>query len=205
MNALYEELFKTPVQFRILEKRTKLLENWISELGLPELLSVAYKPLRHCERKRCFVNVEKTVKSSGGKALTGWIFNEFENRAIEAEAHCIWITPTNKKWDITPHEFQPKRVLFTPDPRVATNRGYTAAPNLVLSNDSRLKAVYAFESIIDKIREERFSGFGKALIISQEEITNAAANSNLPLDVAVYLVDKLQEAGDKAWAQYGSS
>ena len=188
MDSAYEHMFKTPVRFRIIEKRTGILESFISTRGLSPLLSIECKPLRDCEPKRCFKNVEMQVAKAGGRMLTGWIFNEFEKRYIQGEAHAVWISPIGKRLDITPHEFQPKRVLFSPDEVVAVKRGFTAPPKLMLSDDPKLVSIERFDSILDKLFEEAFEGFGKYIEIAPEKLEEAERESGLPHDVAAHIL-----------------
>ena len=136
--------------------------------------------------------------------ITGWIFNEFEHRSIEAEAHAIWIDrPGKKRFDITPHDFQPERVLFLPDPKVAAKRGYTAHPRVLLSDDPRLAAIEAFDSAIQQLREDRFQGFGKELVIMRHEYEKARDGSGLPDDVARHLLQKYQDWDEESWRLHG--
>lgn len=203
MSPEYEALFKEPIRLRIIEKRTRLLESWVASLSLARLLSVQCVPLVGCEPKRCFVNVDRQMAKSGGSMETGWIFNEYEKRAIEAEAHAVWIDPTGKRLDITPHEFQPKRVLFAPDSRVAEKRGYTAGPVKVLSDDPRIQSIYAFDAELNRMRESKFSGFGKEMVYEECEIAAALMVSGLPREVGKYMLQVRIDANRRAWAEYG--
>ena len=204
MTPEYAEIFKKPVRFRIIEKKTPILEEFAASINTEKIISVPCKPRPWAERKRCFVNVERLLELNGGRMITGWIFNEFEDRSIEAEAHAIWIDRLGKRrFDITPHDFQPARVLFLPDPKVAKKRGYTAHPRTMVSDDPRLIAIEAFDSAIQQLREDNFQGFGKELIILQHEYEEARDNSGLPDDVASFLLQKYQDSDDKSWAMYG--
>lgn len=184
----YERLFKTPVQSRIIEKRTSTLDRLLKEAQLKTIQSIECKPMASCIQKRCFVNVDEIVAKHGGSLLTGWMFMEFKDRYITAIAHGIWLSDKGKKLDVTPHEFQPTRLLFAPDDRVASKRGYTAPSKLMLSDNPYLCSIERFESIIDNIFENIFSGFGKEIKLSGEVIQKAAHDSNLPLQVAEYLL-----------------
>ncbi len=121
--------------------------------------------------------------------MTGWIFNEYRGRYIEGEPHAVWRSKGGKVVDVTPHEHQPKRLLFAPDAGVALKRGYTAGPKLMLTNDPHLNAIEQFDSIMDRLFEGKFDGFGKELGIYAEEVEQAANEAGLPVDVATYLVE----------------
>jgi hypothetical protein len=205
MDPEYERLFKTPVRFRIIEKRTKILEDFAASINGQKMLSVPCEPRPWADRKRCFVNVDRKIERDGGRMLTGWIFNEHENRTIEGEAHAIWEDRFGKKRiDITPHDFQPRRVLFLPDPKVALKRGFTAHPRIVLSDDPRLIAIEAFDDAMQKIREEKFQGFGSMMEITIHDYEKARDLSGLPDDVAQHLFQMYCEADDRASQNYGT-
>lgn len=189
MEDQYVKLFKTPVEMRIVERRTSILDALLRSIGLNEVRSVACEPQQDCLRKRCFVNVDQMIHSKGGEMITGWIFNEFRNRSIEGEPHAVWQTKGGKTIDVTPHDFQPKRVLFAPDTAVTAKRGYTAAPRISLSNDPRIIAIEKCGTIIDRLFEERFTGFGQTIAIYAEDILSASNESGLPLEVCRHLFD----------------
>lgn len=189
MDPSYAELFRTPVRFRLVEKRAPRLEKFIASLGLPKFVSVECKPLPWCEPKRCFVNVERQVQRSGGAMVVGYIFGEYENRSYEGEAHAVWRPNFGRCIDITPHHFQPERVLFTEDPGVALRRGKTAAPKLVFSEDPRVRAIEEFDSRVDRIWEQAFRGIGMEMVVPSEPIRQAALDVGLPESVAKYLTE----------------
>ena len=203
MNPDFESLFRTPVAHRIIEKRTKVLEQFAASISSAKLISVACSPSRFATRKRCFVNVEEKIIRSGGRMITGWIFNEYEGRNIEGEAHAIWQDQWGKeRIDITPHDHQPKRVLFLPDSRVALKRGYTAEPYLLLSDDHRIAAICAFDSAIQRLREDKFHEFGSEMVFTRDEIEKARDDAGLPDDVAQYLFHGYREADAEARRLY---
>ena len=204
MEPEYEELFRTEVRFRIIEKRTKVLEKFAATINTNKLISVAAKAQSKAQRKRCFVNVEEMITRSGGKMITGWLFNEFENRTIEAEAHAIWMDRFGKKRvDITPHDFQPERVIFLPDSEVAKKRGYTAHPRIPLSDDPLLANVEAFDWAIQLMRQEKFDGFGKEMRFTIEEVEEARKDANLPIGVAQHIFEGYQSSDMRDWELYG--
>jgi hypothetical protein len=187
MNSEYEYLLRG-VEFRIIEKRTPVIERLVSGLGL-SLVSVECTPLQWCIRKRCFVNVDEQVRRAGGTLLTGWLLNEYRGRTIQGEAHGIWISKFGKRFDITPHDFQPKRILFAPDPMVAEKRGYTAGPKLILSTDPRVIAMEQFDSSLEELFQNAFVGFGKEMAIPGRAVAEAADAVGLPHDVAKHILD----------------
>ncbi len=206
MTAEFEILFSTPVRFRIIEKRTKILEDFVTSINEEKLLSLPCKPDPRADRKRCFVNVEERIRRQGGTILTGWMFKEFEGRSIEGEAHAVWMDPfAKKRLDITPHDFQPKRILFLPDARVALKRGYTAPPKLLISDNPYLAAIEKFDSSIQKLRENKFTKFGNEMIITLDEYEMARDDAKLPDDVAMHLINKFHEADVRAWKKHGSN
>lgn len=199
----YAVLFRTPRQYQMIEKRTPVLENFVSSLGLPNLISVECKPLAGCERKRCFVNVDEQIKKAGGTMITGWMFEEYVGMYIQGEAHGIWQSPFGKKTDITPHDLGPRRILFAPDPRVALKRGFTTPPKLIQSQDARIIAIEEFDTRLNRLFESAFTGFGQEMLVRQADVAAAAAEVGLPPAVAEFLLNariKSSKFGGKALA-----
>ncbi len=189
MSPEYEKLFNAPpVRFRIVEKSTSALERFAKDNGLAAFKSVGCGPLNWCEPKRCFINAEEQVRQRGGTIETGWIFNELEDRVITSEAHAVWREWNGKRHDITPHQFQPVRVLFSPDTRVALKRGYTTPYKLILSSDPRVRAIEEFDLEISRMENDLFDGFGKEVVLDNDKLQQAAVRIGLPLDVAHYMV-----------------
>lgn len=205
MDPEYQRLFEEVVRFRIVEKRTSLLESFVKEQCLPPLVSVECRPLIGCELKRCFVNVERQVERAGGSMMTGWIFNEYENRHIEGEAHAVWLSPTGKKLDITPHRFPAKRVLFSVDTRVAKKRGYTAAPKLIISQNPRVVLIEKFDSCLDQLLADRFEAIGKYIDISFNEVRSVAIDLGIPEEVARYMFNSRADYSQRMADKYGHS
>jgi hypothetical protein len=204
MNPEYAELFSTPVRHRIIEKRTKRLEEYAKTINKEKLISVACNPSKSANPKRCFVNVEEQISRMGGYMLTGWIFNEYEHRHIDPEAHAIWVDRLGmKRVDITPHLHQPKRIIFLPDNRVAKKRGYTTVPGLILSNDPRIISLSRFTFLIHKLKEEKFTGFGEELAIYESEIETVRKDSGLPKDVADMILQTMMQRDHKMLKKYG--
>jgi hypothetical protein len=180
------------VQGRILEKRSKLLAEFLREHGLSDPKSVEYSPLPYCERCNCFRNVEAQIKRAGGGRLeAGWAFMELLDVSIHTIAHGIWITPQGRRMDITPWDFGPeRRTLFLPDERVAAKRGYTAGYRTVYSKDERIRAMELFDGELDKIFDEAFVAFGQYYDIHNAKFYEAAERFGLPWEVAKQRVDQ---------------
>jgi hypothetical protein len=107
MTAEWEALRKTPVEMRTLEKRSKLLPDFLREHGLGEPKSVEYSPLVECVQAYCFTNVEAQIARAGGRLESGWAFREIRGISIYTIAHAIWITPQGRRMDITPWAYPP--------------------------------------------------------------------------------------------------
>lgn len=120
--------------------------------------------------------------------ITGWMFNEFENLMIASEAHAVWEHPNGKKIDITPHRFQPQRIIFVPDPKIAAKRGYTAPFQLIFSTKPEDIAIIRFGAAVEQIKEKRFTGFGTEIEVSKTEIQKLAETHNVPFDVATAIM-----------------
>jgi hypothetical protein len=176
------------IRFRNIEEKTPVLVDFLTTRSLLPILTVRCRPRPNCEAKRCFINVENQVAKEGGKMITGWIFNEFENLMIASEAHAVWEHPNGKKIDITPHQFQPQRIIFVPDPKVAIKRGYTAPFQLILSTKPEDVAIIRFGAAVEHIKEQRFEGFGKEIEVTKTEIQKLAAIYNVPFDVATAIM-----------------
>tara|TARA_B110000196_G_scaffold312985_1_gene318980 strand:- start:1015 stop:1635 length:621 start_codon:yes stop_codon:yes gene_type:complete len=205
MTPEYEKLFKTPVAHRIVEKRTKIVEQFARSIADSSLQSIPCSPSKDAERKRCFVNVEDRISKMGGSMLTGWIFNEYQNRSISTEAHAIWVAPFGeKKLDITPHDRQPKRVLFLPDKRIEEKRGYTAGEIFLLSDDPRINAIEAFSIELDKIKDEKFIGINKAIDLLPSDLEFVMKKSGVPRDVAEYLWNLELHKNQLNFQKYGT-
>jgi hypothetical protein len=202
MNPEYEAIFRQGVRARIIEKRSKLLADFLITHGLPEPKSVACSPLRDCDSNRCFVNVEEQIARMGGSMETGWMFWEYEDVSIYTEAHAIWVTPQAKRLDITPHKLQPNRILFTPEPRVAAKRGYTIGYRTILSTDPRVRAIESFASELEHIFAEAFEAFEHEMAIPTATFRAAAERVGLPWDVADWMVRRQQSYYNDSTKQY---
>lgn len=187
MNASdFQGIIGMSIEGRILEKRSKLLSEFLREHGLSDPKSVEYSPLPHCEKWNCFRNVEAQIKRAGGGRLeTGWIFKELRDISLHTVAHGIWVTPQGRRMDITPQEIGPeRRILFLPDVRVAIKRGYTAGWRSVYSKDERVRAMELFDGESDRIVEECFVRMGEYMDIPMSRFREAAARHGLPWEIA---------------------
>jgi hypothetical protein len=188
-----------PVQMRTLEKRSRLLSDFLREHGLGEPKSVEYSPLAGCVQAYCFTNVEAQIARSGGTLESGWAFRETLDVSMHTIAHAIWITPQGRRMDITPWAFPPeKRVLFLPDASVAAKRGYAAGHRTVFSIDSRVRAAELYELELDRIFDEFYPGLGGEFEIPNSRFLEAAERVGLPLDVARELVEYRRRTGGHA-------
>ena len=181
---------------RTLEKRSKLLSDFLHEHGLADPKSVEYSPLVGSVRAYCFTNVESQIRRAGGRMETGWAFREILDVSIYTIAHAVWITPQGRRLDITPWAFPPeRRVLFLPDERVAIKRGYTAGHRMVISTDVRVRAAELYELELDRIFDEFYPGKEREFVIPPSRFWEAAERVGLPLDVAHEVVDHRHKTG----------
>jgi hypothetical protein len=134
------------------------------------------------------MNVDQQMTRAGGSAQAGWLFWEIENTVLETEAHCIWVSDYGAWIDITPQHSRPQRLLFSPDPRVAEKRGYTTGYETPLTDNRKVLALQKFTRAIARIREEHVLGFGTANFIPLHLLWKAAADSDLPTDVAGFML-----------------
>jgi hypothetical protein len=190
MNAEWEAVRKRPVRMRTLEKRNRLLSDFLREHGLGEPKSVEYSPLVGCVKALCFKNVEAQIARAGGGLESGWAFRETLDVSMHTIAHAIWITPQGRRMDITPWAFPPeRRVLFLPDARVAAKRGYTAGHRTVYATDPRVRAAELYELELDRIFDEFFVSMDAEYDIPGARFWEAAERVGLPLDVAREVVE----------------
>jgi len=206
MNPEYLAVMQTPRRVRILEERSPLLTQLLLAHNLQEPKSVEFSPLRGCDYKRCFINVEQQVKSAGGSMETGWLFWEAEHTSVYTEAHAIWITPQGRRRDITPQQFPPeRRLLFLPDPRVAAKRGVTAGYKIILSTDPLVITIEQFQTEMGRIIEDVFPGFGQPYVFPTEAVYSAAERVGLPRDMAELFVAQKRQADKAAAERFGVS
>jgi hypothetical protein len=176
---------KMEVFGRTLEKRSKLLSEFLNEHSLGEPKSVEYRPLAGFESCNCFRNVETQIKRAGGAIETGWAFRELIGISIHTIAHAIWITPQGRRVDITPWQYAPeRRVLFLPDSRVAIKRGYTAGFRSIYTKDERLRAIEVFEDALEKIYDEFFVKMGDYMDVPESKFIEAANRAGIPWAIA---------------------
>ncbi len=190
MTAEWEAIRKMPVEMRTLEKRSKLLLDFLREHGLGEPKSVEYSPLVGCIQNYCFKNVDVQIAKAGGSLESGWVFRETRDVSLHTIAHAIWITPQGRRMDITPWALPPeRRILFLPDPKVAPKRGYAAGYRTIYSTDPRIRAAELYEHELDRIYDEFYPGLGGEFIIPNSRFWEAAERVGLPLDVAREVVE----------------
>lgn len=186
MTADWEALKTMHAEKRTLERRSKLLSVFLREHGLGEPKSVEYDPLPGCVRNYCFSNVERQIeRSHGGTLESGWTFCETSDISIHTVAHAIWITPQGRRKDITPWTSRPeRRVLFLPDARVASKRGYAAGYCSVLSKDPQVRAAVLFEFELDRIWDHFYPSLGAEFVIPYSKVSEAAERVGIPPEVA---------------------
>lgn len=189
MTDEFESAFRAPVEMRLIEKRTRTLEEFVRSLGLPKLVSVECVPQPWAEPKLCFPNVESQVRRLGGSLITGWIFNEYRDRSIEGEAHAVWLSPTGRRRDITPHRFQPDRVLFAEDASVQAKRGYTYPPKLILSSDPVVRKIEEYASAIHRLVAEAYVGMGQVMEIRSADAKRIAEEMSIPPGAAKHIFE----------------
>lgn len=72
----------------------------------------------------CFLNIDKKIKGDAGSSQCGWAIWEWPDVLVEAEFHAVWLSPTGKMIDITPHLIECHHIMFVRDPK----RTYTGKP-----------------------------------------------------------------------------
>lgn len=73
------------------------------------------------ELNECFANVEKKIKKNGGMRVLGWVIWQRDNILIQAEAHAVWSDREGNYIDVSPHEYDEKKILFLPDNTMVFN------------------------------------------------------------------------------------
>lgn len=105
----------------------------------PEYIDVC--PAPWAALNECFNNVSRMVKQYGGSMISGWSVWQRGNMLLDAEAHAIWRTPDGKLIDITPHNYNEKRILFLFDSSVCY-QGITIPSHRQALTDSPLVAEF---------------------------------------------------------------
>lgn len=112
----------------------------INAQSTPEYVRVASTDRSH--PNDCFPNVKRQVALHGGSAVNGWSIWLWPNVMIEAECHCVWMSPENKMIDITPKS--DLRILFLPDStvnytgKIIPNRRYPCTDSLLVAEFIKL-------------------------------------------------------------------
>jgi len=169
---------------KLIEKRSKLLSDFLREHGMTDPKSVEFRPLVGCVEGACFKNVETQVRCAGGKIEFGWVFWHFVDIAINTEAHAVWITPQGRRMDITPRSLRPeRRVLFLPDSRVGIKRTYTCGYQTVLSADETIRKIGAYQAELNRIIDESFLGIGHKMLIPRNTCREIASRLGITPDL----------------------
>jgi len=63
----------------------------------------------------CFYDVQKKVKSHGGRVQYGWTIWEKPEVLLEAEFHAVWVSLADELIDVTPKVDREQKILFLPD------------------------------------------------------------------------------------------
>lgn len=83
--------------------------NIIDSEYLEELIPVI--PIENGELNDCFGNVDKKIEKDGGKRHYGWVI--WKSKILyEAEFHAVWENERGALIDVSPHEFDYKRIMF---------------------------------------------------------------------------------------------
>jgi hypothetical protein len=197
MDSEYERLLRNAPRARIIERMSPLLESFLREHSLGTPAHIFHSALDHCAPKNCFQNVEEQVKRMGGSALSGWIFWEYEDILLHAEAHCVWVGPQGSQVDITPHAVRVRRPLFLPDERVAEKRGYTPTFETIYSKNPKEVAMLRFYWGLSALVNREFKGMGQAIELKMSEVKEMADGLGLPDDVAAALYRSFTTANGK--------
>lgn len=117
----------------------------------------------------CFENVLDKCKVDGGTPLYGWAI--WKNQLmVEAEFHCVWVSPNGKKIvDVTPQTDGSKRLVFLPDPSMIY-QGITV-PNIrvPLVNSPSLKNYIDCITELEKFKSSIMEPYSYMLKCSGEE------------------------------------
>lgn len=84
---------------------------------------VTVRPAEGVAPDDCFRAVPAHINRHGGGQQIGWTIWEWPKVMIEAEFHCVWLSPSGEFQDITPKRVTVPRILFAPDAR-RTYRGF---------------------------------------------------------------------------------
>jgi len=131
----------------------KILElcNEINRGGIPEYINAM--PIAECEAGKCFENVSRKIKTSGGQQVNGWVIWQWNNMLIEAEPYSVWQTPEGECVDITPREIGVQRILFLPDLCVEYGTGSHKSIMRPLTDSELVAELIHIAEEIDRILE----------------------------------------------------
>lgn len=73
-------------------------------------------PAKGASKSECFYNVPDHIAEHGGGCQFGWAIWQVANLFVEAEFHCVWVSPEGEWVDVTPKADEETRILFVPDP-----------------------------------------------------------------------------------------
>lgn len=75
--------------------------------GIVRAKPVSHRPEAWAEVRRCWENVDRKIRLSGGSAVAGYMLGVpitpgLKNRAIRLVAHCVWRSLAGELIDVTP-------------------------------------------------------------------------------------------------------
>ncbi|MBO9726693.1 MAG: hypothetical protein J7530_20170 [Novosphingobium sp.] len=111
--------------------------------GVPEWVEV--EPLEGSLQTECFDNVDRAIRTHGGKAIMGWIIWEKPGAWLEAEHHAIWEQQDGTWRDVTPTVDGEPRLVFVPDDKAVRSHPRFGLPTRYVSISKDLVAVNAIK------------------------------------------------------------
>lgn len=78
---------------------------------------VDVRPVPNATLDDCLLNVFEQVTTHGGAERQGWAIWYIPGVWVEAEYHCIWLSPDGRLIDITPKKDGETSILFLPTER----------------------------------------------------------------------------------------
>jgi hypothetical protein len=89
--------------------------NFCNSISNERPIYVPVAPDADATAHNCFINVPNKIKKVGGRQVIGWAIWLWPQMYIEAEFHCVWISPDGLLIDITPKDKPTHKVFFLPD------------------------------------------------------------------------------------------